>query len=196
LDLYQVGAYLLFISKFLGFYLVIKEFDMTTPSTPSTVAVSTSARFGAWISKVFLNRSMAIIWWTGLAALMAAFRLATDGAEEGEEMFRAWMIDWAVIWVALAGLSLRLIKPLYDLFVENQVAQLEAYQINRLRKVLPSFDQELRTMALHQQMRDEEQAEKAAAASEALSGLGAVSGERGADVSKALRLGTRLGSAT
>jgi hypothetical protein len=136
-----------------------------------------SSRLLALANKVFLNRSVAIIWWTGLAALMAAFRLASDGSASEEEMFRTWMIDWALIWVALAALGLRLLKPVLDYVVSDQNAHAEASMLRELSRVEPNFAQELRSMTMHQQMRDEQAAEEALATQEALAALGGVRAE-------------------
>jgi hypothetical protein len=119
------------------------------------------ARFTHGAKKVFVSRSAAIIGLTGLTALIAGFRLATNGGAEGEEMFRAWMIAWVVIWFALAGVGLRLLKPMYDFFVTDQIAQLDAYKVKQMRRLQPGFDQELRSLALYQQLRDERAASAA-----------------------------------
>jgi hypothetical protein len=106
------------------------------------------ARFALSITRMLTSRSAAIIFLTGLAALIAGFRLATDGNTEGEEMFHTWMIAWAVIWFALAGVCLRLHKPMYDFFVTDQIAQLDTYQVKQMRRLQPNFDQELRSLGL------------------------------------------------
>jgi hypothetical protein len=150
----------------------------------------------AKVSKVFFNRSVAIIWWTGLAALMAGFRLATNGGAEGEEMFRAWMIDWAVIWVALAAISLRLLKPMVDYLLNEQNAHAEASMFKEISKLEPSFAQELRAMAMQQQLRNEQSSQAIKDAADALDALGGLSSAAATTPLSALRLGTRLGSAT
>ncbi len=123
-------------------------------STPDTSA-SGFEQFSKIFGKVFINRTASTIWLTGLVALISGFRLATQGATEGDEMFRDWMIAWGVIWFALAGVSLRLLKPLYDFFVTDQIAQLDAFKVKQMRRLQPNFDQELRSLSLYQQMRDE-----------------------------------------
>jgi hypothetical protein len=172
---------------------------MTTPSRSNHSATvgGTGARgFVATLSKIFFNRSVAIIWWTGLAALMAAFRLATSGGAEGDEMFRAWMIDWAVIWVALAAVSLRILKPVFEYLISEQNAHADAAMIREISKLEPSFAQELRSLEMHQQLRDELAAEAAQAASEALTPLGGLTPEGFSQPRNAIALGSRLGSAT
>jgi hypothetical protein len=153
-------------AKFRVSRLSTKEFDMSTTSTHSRLpgsSISGFSRFSSNAKKVFVSRSAAIIGLTGLTALVAGFRLATNGGAEGEEMFRAWMIAWAVIWFALAGVCLRLLKPLYDFFVTDQIAQLDAYKVTQMRRLHPGFDQELRSLALYQQLRDERAADAAKA---------------------------------
>jgi hypothetical protein len=135
---------------------------MSTPITQFSAATSSGSdivRFVPTARKLIFSRPAAIIWVTGLAALVAGFRLATHGGTEGEEMFRSWMMSWAVIWFALAGVGLRLVKPLYDFFVTDQITQLEAYQVKQLRRLQPGFDQELRSLALYQQPCDERAAD-------------------------------------
>jgi hypothetical protein len=128
----------------------------TRSTNPSPVSGTTS--LAQKLSKIFFNRSVAILWWTGLAALMAGFRVATSSGAEGEEMFRAWMLDWAIIWVTLAALSLRLLKPIYDYVINDQNAHTEASMFREISKLEPSFAQEMRAMAMHQQLRDEQAA--------------------------------------
>jgi hypothetical protein len=134
---------------------------MSTSSTHPRLALSSASgflRLTEAAKKVFLTRSGAIVWLTGLAALVAGFRLATNGGAEGEEMFRVWMSAWALIWFSLAGVCLRLLKPMYDFFVTDQIAQLDTYQVQQMRRLQPSFDNELRSLALYQQLRDEQAA--------------------------------------
>jgi hypothetical protein len=158
-----MGAYLLYIESTQLFRSLTKGFHMSILGTRLTKPEintpegghSKAASFGKMVSKLFVSRSAAIVWLTGLTALLAGFRLATNGEAEGEEMFRAWMTSWALIWFALAGVALRLLKPIYDFFVTDQIAQLDAYQLKQLRRIQPSFDQELRSLSLHQQMHDE-----------------------------------------
>lgn len=140
------------------------------------------------VSKVIFNRSVVTLLWTGLAALMAGFRLATSSGAEGDEMFRAWMIDWAVIWVVLAAFSLRLLKPIYDYLVSERNALTEASMIRELSKLEPNFAQELRSMSLHQQMLDEQATETSAATSEALAPLGGLTTTFESKLSEASRL--------
>jgi hypothetical protein len=130
-------------------------------STPG-ISPSGFEQFSRIFAKVFINRTASTIWLTGLAALIAGFRLATQGGTEGDEMFRDWMIAWGVIWFALAGVSLRLLKPLYDFFVTDQIAQLDAFKVKQMRSLQPNFDQELRSLGLYQQMRDEKSPDKRA----------------------------------
>ncbi len=164
----------------------------------STVVGSTGLKtLAAKVSKLVFNRSVAIVWWTGLAALMAAFRLATTSGAEGDEMFRAWMIDWAVIWIALAAFSLRLLKPIFDYLVSEHQEYADALMIREMSRLEPNFAQELRSMALHQQMRDEQVAEASAAATEALAPLGGLTTAFiTSNPTNEARLGSRLGSAT
>jgi hypothetical protein len=200
LDLYQAWAYLPSIDKFSGFCPpVMKESQMTVTSKVSTTpgVGSTGLKgFASKVSKVVFNRSVAIVWWTGLAALMAAFRLATNSGAEGDEMFRAWMIDWAVIWFALATFSLRLLKPIFDYLVSEQNAHADASMLREISKLEPSFAQELRSMALHQQMRDEQAAEASAAASEALAPLGGLTPASASKPKSVDSLGSGLSTAT
>ena len=121
-----------------------------------SITASGFDRFGSILGKVFTNRSANIVWLTGLVALIVGFRLATQGAHEGEEMFRDWMIAWAVIWFAFAGVCLRLLRPLYDFFVTDQIAQIDAFHVKQMRRLQPNFDHELRSLGLYQQMRDEQ----------------------------------------
>jgi hypothetical protein len=171
-----------------------------TSKTNATVTATTSPSIGptslaAKLGKVLFNRSVAIIWWTGLAALMAGFRLATNSGAEGEEMFRAWMIDWALIWFTLAALSLRLLKPIFDYVINEQSAHAEAAMVRELSKLEPSFAQELRSMTMHQQLRDEQAVEQAQASSEALPALGGLTTATTSKPMSAIRLDSRLSSA-
>ena len=165
-------------------------------STSPDVGNTGFKTLAAKVSKLVFNRSVAIVWWTGLAALMAGFRLATTSGAEGEEMFRAWMIDWAVIWFALAAFSLRLLKPIFDYLVSEQNAHADASLISEISKLEPSFAQELRSIALYQQMRDEQAAETQAAASEALTPLGGLTTDFAQKPKLETRLGSLLGAAT
>jgi hypothetical protein len=176
----------------------MKEFQMSnrSNSTPVATGFFTASGVAALFNKLFFNRSLAIIWWTGLAALMAGFRIATSSGAEGDEMFRAWMIDWAVIWFTLAVISLRLLKPAFDYLVDGQNAHAEASMFRELSKLEPSFAQELQSMTMHQQMRDEQAAENTKASAEALASLGGLTNAQSAKSANAVRLGSRLGSAT
>jgi hypothetical protein len=107
----------------------------THPRLPSSISAG-SLRFASATKKALMSRSSAIIWLTGLAALIAGFRLATNGGAEGEEMFRVWMSAWVLIWFSLAGVCLRLLKPIYDFFVTDQIAQLDAYQVKQFSSSL------------------------------------------------------------
>jgi hypothetical protein len=172
------------------------KLQSTLSSGAATPEASGFGGFAHKLSKLVLNRSVAILWWTGLAALMVGFRMATTSGAEGEEMFRAWMIDWAVVWVILAALSLRLLKPIFDYVVSEQNAYAEALMVREISKHEPNFAQELRSMAMQQQMRDEQASESAAQAADALSALGGLTVSRSPKAMKSLHLGARLGSAT
>jgi hypothetical protein len=165
-------------------------------SSPLPALATASQGFAAKLSAIFFNRSVAIVWWTGLAALMAGFRLASTSGAEGDDMFRAWMIDWAVIWVGLAAISLRLLKPVFAYFVNEQNAHAEASMFLEISKLEPAFAQELRSMEMHQQLRNEQAAEDAAARSEALNALGGLTPRVVAKPASAAHLGSNLGSLT
>jgi hypothetical protein len=168
----------------------------TKSSSPLPALAAGSQGFAAKLSAIFFNRSVAIVWWTGLAALMAGFRLASTSGAEGDDMFRAWMIDWAVIWVGLAAISLRLLKPIFDYFVNEQNAHAEASMFRELSKLEPAFAQELRSMEMQQQLRNEQALEDAAARTEALKALGDLSPRAVAKPASAAHLGSNLGSLT
>jgi hypothetical protein len=146
--------------------------------------------------KIITSRTVSIIGLSGLAALIAGFRLATQGSAEGEDMFRAWMAAWAVIWFALAGVCLRLLKPLYDFFVTDQIALLEAYHVMQMRRLQPGFDQELRSLGLYQQYRDEQAAEADVTRCEIdrASTFGGLSAPQSDASRKDLQLGSRVAS--
>jgi hypothetical protein len=96
----------------------------------------------------------------------------------------------------LAGVCLRLLKPLYDFFVTDQIALLEAYQVKQMRRLQPGFDQELRSLGLYQQYRDEQAAEAAATKCEIdqAATLGGLSTPPSAASKKNLQLGSRVSS--
>ncbi len=168
---------------------------MSSSSTRSRYVVSSIsgyACFAATARKIVTNRSVAIIGLTGLASLIGGFRLATQGSAEGEEMFRAWMIAWLIVWFALAGVCLRLLKPMYDFFVTDQIALLDSYQLKQMRRLQPSFDQELRSLGLYQQLRDERAADAATFDIDNRATMGGLSVGQGAGVDKELPQRSRI----
>ena len=131
---------------------------MNTSSSP--LASRAVGALGKSLNYLYASKSFAIITLTGAVAFMAGFRIAISGDTVGEEMFNAWMIDWAVIWASLAVVSLLLLRPMVEYFSQDQDAQQEAMMFRELIRLEPAMAQELQAMAMHQQYRDEMKAEK------------------------------------
>jgi hypothetical protein len=130
---------------------------------------------GKALERIYASRSFAILSLTGVVALMAGFRIAVSGDAIGEEMFNVWMLDWAVIWAALAIACLMFLNPLLEFFSQDLRAHQESSMMRELMRMEPAMAQELRAMEMHQQYRDELALEERQEEVSALQGIGASS---------------------
>ena len=111
---------------------------------------------------------------TGLAALLAALRLALASETTSENLFQTWMVDWIVVWAALAMLVFFMLKPLFTFLKSDRQSFKEAVLLRQMALLEPNLAQELRTLGMYQQRRDEEAAENALELEASLAPLGSL----------------------
>ncbi len=169
---------------------------MFRSSSSLSTAPLTSLHLAERSERALTSRSAGVLTLTGVAAFLAAYRLATDADADGAAFFQEWMLDWAILWAALAVVGLWVLQPALAYLRAELKAERELRTLRDLCAIEPAMAHELQALALVQQRRDEEAEQARQANSLALESLGGLRlAARPSHEDKAVRLDTELGSA-
>ena len=149
---------------------------MKTYSSPNPTGLlarlSSQLRTGG--ARILTDKATGIVALTGLAALLAAFRLALSSETTAENLFQTWMIDWILVWAAFAVMVFFMLQPLFIFLKSDRQSYREAVLLRQMALLEPNLAQELRTLGMYQQRRDEEAAQAKLDTEESLAALGSL----------------------